>query len=58
MDEECLTVSRLPYQDTTKILIGEVSQINTTVIKKFLEKLGYNLIVQVDNGVDAVAYAT
>lgn len=58
MDEECLTISRLPYQDTTKILIGEVSQINTTVIKKFLEKLGYTLIVQVDSGVEAVAYAT
>jgi len=58
MDEECLSVPRLTNQDTTKILIGEVSQINTTVIKKFLEKLGYNLIVQVDNGADAVDYAT
>lgn len=48
---------RLPDPTVTKILIGEVSNINSTVIKKFLEKLGYSLIVQVDNGKDAVSFA-
>jgi len=48
---------RLPDPNATKILIGEVSLINSTVIKKFLEKLGYRLIVQVDNGIDAVSFA-
>lgn len=48
---------RLPDPNQTKILIGEVSNINSTVIKKFLEKLGYSLIVQVDNGIDAVSVA-
>jgi len=47
----------LPDPTTTKILIGEVSPINSTVIKKFLTKLGYSLIVEVDNGMDAISYA-
>jgi CheY-like chemotaxis protein len=59
VEEDCLKVVDQPARvPTTKILIGEVSAINATVIKKFLEKLGYTLIIQVDNGVDAVAYAT
>jgi len=63
MGEDCLAVMnpwlhhRLPDPNATKILIGEVSLINSTVIKKFLEKLGYRLIVQVDNGIDAVSLA-
>jgi len=59
VEENALKVVDQPGKvPTTKILIGEVSAINATVIKKFLEKLGYNLIIQVDNGIDAVAYAT
>jgi len=62
MGEDTLTVAsdprhQLPDPHITKILIGEVSNINSTVIKKFLEKLGYSLIMQVDNGSDAVSLA-
>jgi len=57
---ECTSLDlhiRAPEQRATKILVGEVSLINATVIKKILEKLGYSLIVQVDNGMDAVVSA-
>jgi len=47
----------LPDPQTTRILIGEVNLINSTVIKKMLEKLGYQTIEQVENGVQAVEAA-
>jgi len=48
------STSNLPDPQTTKILIGEVNFINSTVIKKMLQKIGYQAIMQVDNGVQAV----
>jgi len=48
------SASNLPDPQTTKILIGEVNFINSTVIKKMLERIGYQTIVQVDNGAQAV----
>jgi len=49
--------SNLPDPQTTRILVGEVNLINSTVIKKMLERLGYQTIVQVENGVQAVDVA-
>lgn len=38
VEEVSIKVEQPPAKPTTKILIGEVSAINATVIKKFLEK--------------------
>lgn len=50
-------LSQLPDPNTTKILIGQSSWTNSIVMMKYLEKLGYNLVVRVESGGKAVELA-
>lgn len=50
-------LSQLPDPNTTKILIGQSSWTNSLVMMKYLEKLGYNLVVRVESGGKAVEMA-